>query len=163
LHHAIREPARTRLNSNIDTPVPFAEAVALHPPHQLGRLALWFREVLFELLQTVVVPGTSRGAERHFRSQAFGLPVRTVVGVVVKESILTVPLIGIGGGVIFLNWMLTSLATTTLPDVGIDTYLSPGTIMIAATVGIVAVAAAPLFLVGRLRRMDLPGTLRVME
>jgi putative ABC transport system permease protein len=102
----------------------------------------------------------------HATMQAFGLPVRTVVGVVVKESILTgllATLIGIGGGVIFLNWMLTSLATTTLPDVGIDTYLSSGTIMIAATVGIVAVAAAPLFLVGRLRRMDLPGTLRVME
>ena len=102
----------------------------------------------------------------HATMQAFGLPVRTVVGVVVKESVLTgllATLIGIGGGVIFLNWMLTSLATTTLPDVGIDTYLSPGTIAIAAIVGIVAVAAAPLFLVGRLRHMDLPGTLRVME
>ena len=31
------------------------------------------------------------------------------------------------------------------------------------TVGIVAVAAAPLFLVRRIRRMDIPDTLRVME
>ena len=64
------------------------------------------------------------------------------------------------------RWRSVRLAQqelSTLPDVGIDTYLSSGTIMIAATVGIVAVAAAPLFLVGRLRRMDLPGTLRVME
>ena len=102
----------------------------------------------------------------HATMQAFGLPVRTVVGVVVKESVLTgllATLIGIGSGVIFLNWMLTSLATTTLPDVGIDLYLSPSTIAIAAIVGVVAVAAAPLFLVGRLRHMDLPGTLRVME
>ena len=53
--------------------------------------------------------------------------------------------------------------TTTVPDVGIDVYLSPTTILIAAIVGIASVAATPLFLVGRLRRMNLPGTLRVVE
>ena len=64
-----------------------------------------------------------RAAPRTCHHAAFGLPVRTVIGVVVKESVITGILatrIGIGSGVIFLNWMLTSLATTTLPDVGID-------------------------------------------
>ena len=64
--------------------------------------------------------------------------------------------IGLVGGVVFLQWMLTSLATTTIPDVGIDVYLSPTTIVIAAVVGIASVAATPLLLVRRLRRMNLP-------
>jgi putative ABC transport system permease protein len=102
----------------------------------------------------------------HATMRAFGLPVRTVLGVVVKESVIigiVATMIGLVGGVVFLQWMLTSLAATTLPDVGIDVYLSPTTILIAALVGIVSVAATPLFLVGRLRRMNLPGTLRVVE
>jgi putative ABC transport system permease protein len=102
----------------------------------------------------------------HATMRAFGLPVRTVLGVVVKESVIigvVATIIGLVGGVVFLRWMLTSLAATTLPDVGIDVYLSPTTIVIAALVGIVSVAATPLFLVGRLRRMNLPGTLRVVE
>jgi putative ABC transport system permease protein len=102
----------------------------------------------------------------HATMRAFGLPVRTVLGTVVKESVIVgIVATGIGlvGGVVFLQWMLTSLATTTLPDVGIDVYLSPATILITATVGIASVAATPLFLVRRLRRMNLPGTLRVVE
>ena len=98
--------------------------------------------------------------------RAFGLPVRTVLGVVVKESVLVgivATIIGLVGGVVFLQWMLNSLATTTLPDVGIDVYVSPTTMLIAAIVGIASVAATPLFLVRRLRRMNLPGTLRVVE
>lgn len=59
--------------------------------------------------------------------------------------------------------MMTSLTTTTVPDVGIDVYLSPTTILIAALVGIASVAVTPIFLVRRLDHMDLPGTLRVVE
>jgi putative ABC transport system permease protein len=102
----------------------------------------------------------------HATMRAFGLPLRTVIGVVVTESILVgiiATVIGLIGGVVFLQWMLNSLATTTLPDVGIEVYLSPTTILIAAFVGIAAVAATPLFLVRRLQRMNLPGTLRVVE
>jgi putative ABC transport system permease protein len=102
----------------------------------------------------------------HATMRAFGLPVRTVLGVVVKESAIIgaiATVIGLVGGTIFLRWMLASLTATTLPDVGIDLYLSPATILIAAIVGIASVAATPLLLVRRLQRMDLPGTLRVVE
>jgi putative ABC transport system permease protein len=44
-----------------------------------------------------------------------------------RSSIATV--LGLVGGVVFLRWMLASLASTTLPDVGIDVYLSPTTIV----------------------------------
>jgi putative ABC transport system permease protein len=102
----------------------------------------------------------------HATMRAFGLPVRSVLAVVIKESAIVgiiATIIGLVGGVVFLQWMLTSLATTTLPDVGIDVYLSPTTILIAAFVGIASVAATPLLLVRRLQRMNLPGTLRVVE
>ncbi len=102
----------------------------------------------------------------HATMRAFGLPIRTVLGVVVKESAIIGALataIGLVGGVVFLQWMLTSLATTTVPDVGIDVYLSPTTILIVAVVGIASVAATPLLLVRRLRHMNLPGALRVVE
>ena len=45
-----------------------------------------------------------------------------------KESVLigaAATVIGLAGGVVFLRWMLASLATTTLPDVGISLYVSP--------------------------------------
>ncbi len=102
----------------------------------------------------------------HATMRAFGLPTRTVLGVIIKESVIVgaiATVIGLIGGVVFLRWMLASLATTTLPDVGIDVYLSPTTILIAAIVGIASVAVTPLLLARRLRRMNLPGTLRVVE
>ena len=102
----------------------------------------------------------------HATMQAYGLPVRSVLGVVVKESVLVgagATVIGVAAGTVFLGVMLRSLATTTLPDLQIDSYLSPTTLAVAVVVGIVAVAVAPLFLVPRIRRMSIPDTLRVME
>ncbi len=102
----------------------------------------------------------------HATMRAFGLPTRTVLSIVIKESVIVgaiATVVGLIGGLVFLRWMLDSLATTTLPDVGIDVYLSPTTILIAAIVGIASVAVTPLLLARRLRRMNLPGTLRVVE
>ena len=51
----------------------------------------------------------------------------------------------------------------TYPELGLPVTLTPASIAIAAALGIVAVALAPLFGVRRLRNMDLPATLRVVE
>ena len=102
----------------------------------------------------------------HATMRAFGLPVRSVLAVVIKESViigLIATVIGLVAGLVVLDWMLQTLAETTLPDLGISSYLSPGTIVTAAAVGLVAVALAPLFLARRIQRMDIPDTLRVME
>jgi putative ABC transport system permease protein len=102
----------------------------------------------------------------HATMRAFGLPLRSVIAVVIKESVLVgaaATVLGLVFGTVFLGWMLSSLAETTLPDVSIGTYISPTTVVIAAVVGIFAVAAAPVFLIGKLRRMNVPDTLRVME
>lgn len=102
----------------------------------------------------------------HATMRAFGLPVRSVIGVVIKESVLVgvvATAIGLIGGLFFMNWMLRTLATTTVPDLGIDLYLSPTTLGLSLVVGVLAVAVAPLFLIRQVRRMDLPATLRVVE
>ena len=102
----------------------------------------------------------------HATMRAFGVPVRSIMGVVVKESVLVgilATVIGLATGVLFLQVMLRSLATTTLPDLAIETFISPTTVVIAMAVGIVAVAIAPLFLIRRVSKMDIPDTLRVME
>lgn len=102
----------------------------------------------------------------HATMRAFGLPVGTVIGVVMKEAVLVGLLataIGLVAGRIFLGWMLGSLASRTLPDLAIGAHLSLTTVGVAAIVGVLAVSVAPLLLVRRVSRMSIPDTLRVME
>ncbi len=102
----------------------------------------------------------------HATMRAFGLSVRSVLVVVIKESVLIgifATVIGLAAGVAFMTWMLSSITSTTAPDLGISVYLSPTTIVAAVVVGIVAVSLAPLFLARRIQKMDLPSTLRVVE
>ncbi len=97
---------------------------------------------------------------------AFGVRVRRVVGVVMREAVaigILATLVGTVAGMVVLAWMLDSLAARTLPDIQIDPVLSGSSLAIAGAVGIFAVLLAPLFLVRRIRRMNLPDTLRVME
>jgi putative ABC transport system permease protein len=98
--------------------------------------------------------------------RAFGLPVRTVTGLLVRESViigLLATVLGMAAGSVFLRWMLSSLAARTLPDIGIEPTMSAATVGIALLVGVAAVALAPVLLVRRLARMSIPDTLRVME
>lgn len=102
----------------------------------------------------------------HATMRAFGLPIRSIIGSVVRESVVTgivATIVGLLGGVVFVQWMLRSLATTTLPDVGIDLFVSATTIAVAVVIGIAVVALAPLLLVRRVARMDVPDALRIME
>jgi len=102
----------------------------------------------------------------HATMRAFGLPVRSVMAVVMKESViigLLATAIGVAAGTWLLDWMLRSLATRTLPDFGIARHVSPTTLLAATLIGVVAVTVAPLLLVRRVRKMDVPATLRVME
>ncbi|MGI9602864.1 MAG: FtsX-like permease family protein [Acidimicrobiales bacterium] len=123
------------------------------------------------LLALLIAFNTSRitvdeRRREHATMQAFGLPPRSVMGVVIREGLVVGVLataVGLLAGTAMLNWMLRSLASRTLPDFGIERYVSPTTVALAALVGVVAVAVAPVFLYRRIRRMSLPDTLRVME
>ena len=62
-----------------------------------------------------------------------------------------------------LRWVVLSQLPDTLPEIGLTVDLSRDSIVQAAALGVFALAVAPLFTARRLRRMDVPGTLRVVE
>jgi len=97
---------------------------------------------------------------------AFGVPVRSGLRIAVVESIVVGALgtlIGIVAGIGVVSWTMNDLLGDTLPDLGAVVTLTPASILTAVAVGIGAVALAPLLTVRRLRRMDIPSTLRVVE
>jgi ABC-type antimicrobial peptide transport system permease subunit len=71
--------------------------------------------------------------------------------------------LGIGLGYLIVGYITRVLLPGTLPDVLIQPAVSAATIWTAIVLGIVAVSVAPLFTARRLRHMDVPGTLRVVE
>ena len=102
----------------------------------------------------------------HATMRAFGLPIRTIITSLVAEGVivgLLATAIGLGIGTLMLDWLLDSLADRTLREFSITRRIAGTTIAWSSVAGLVTVALAPLMLVGRLRRMDIPSTLRVME
>ena len=102
----------------------------------------------------------------HATLFAFGLPLRRVLRMDLVEGILLGILgtaAGLLGGRAVLGWITTELMGNTMPELGLDATLSTETMATAVTLGVIAVAAAPLLTVRRLRRMDVPGALRVVE
>jgi putative ABC transport system permease protein len=97
---------------------------------------------------------------------AYGLPVRTVLRHAVAESLiigLIATVLGIGLGLGILSWVVNSSLEEILPDLGVIVSLSGPSIFLAAVAGAGAMALAPLLTVRKLRRMDIPSTLRVLE
>jgi putative ABC transport system permease protein len=97
---------------------------------------------------------------------AFGLRTWTVLRIAVIESLVIGVLataLGLAVGWLLLDWLVTGLLPQTYPDLGIITAVSSRTWVTAVGLGILAVTVAPLFTARKLRRMDIPSTLRVME
>ena len=97
---------------------------------------------------------------------AYGLPARSVMRMAVVESaVLGVisTLIGLVIGYLMLLWVIAVLMPATIPDLGFYVVFKPPTIVVAMALGIFAVAIAPLLTIRRLRRMNVPSTLRIME
>lgn len=133
---------------------------------------------VFQMLEVVVVAmaaliafnSAAISVDERARDEAtmfaFGLPVRTVLAIVTTESLvlgLAGTLGGIAGGRLLLAWMVRSLFNQTLPEIGLVASLSGTTLIATLALGIGAVTLAPLFMARRLRRMDIPATLRVLE
>ena len=113
---------------------------------------------------------TSISADERARENAtmlaFGIPVRGALGIAVGESLIVGvlgTLFGIGGGLLVVGWVVDQTLPDTLPDLGLIVSISGPSILVATLVGVVAVAFAPLLTARRLRRMDIPSTLRVVE
>ncbi len=97
---------------------------------------------------------------------AHGVSVARVIRGNMVEALLTGLLgtvVGIGVGYGVLRWMVTTVTPDTMPDVGTFVSIAPVTFALAVLAGTVIVALAPLLTLRRLRRADIPATLRVVE
>jgi putative ABC transport system permease protein len=97
---------------------------------------------------------------------AFGVSTTKAVALAVGESLiagLLGTLVGLAGGFLVTSWVVDRTLPETLPDLGLVIEIAPASLLVAAAVGIVSVALAPLLSARRIRRMDMPSTLRVME
>ena len=104
-------------------------------------------------------------AREHATMFAFGMRPRTLLRMTSIESLivgLLGTLIGLGAGVAALGALMQS-ATKESPEIGILTRLAPATIVAALAFGALAGLLAPMLTARKLRRMDVPSTLRVME
>lgn len=105
-------------------------------------------------------------ARDHATMFAFGLPTRSVIRMAIAESTM-IGVLGTTSGVLFgwllLGWLVRGIIPQAYPDLGIATYVAPDTLLTAFALGVVAVGCAPLFTLRKLRRMDIPSTLRVIE
>jgi putative ABC transport system permease protein len=102
----------------------------------------------------------------HATMFAYGVPRRTVLLQSVAENGvigLLASLVGVLVGTLIVGWIVRSIIPQTVPDLEVGIVVDAGTIVTAVVIGVIACGIAPLFTARRLRRMDVPGTLRVME
>jgi putative ABC transport system permease protein len=126
----------------------------------------------FALLLALLIAFNSASIALEARSRdhatmfAFGVRIRTALRIAVVESFVVgvlATILGVAAGLGVVWWALDALLGDTMPDFAVSLYLQPATLATAAILGVVVVALAPLFTGRRMRRMDLPGTLRLME
>lgn len=133
---------------------------------------------MFQVLQAFILflavliayNATSINADERSRERAtlfaFGLPPRRIIWLESVEGLLIGVLgiaVGVAGGLVVVRWIVTGIARTTMPEMGLDVVVSTGTIFSAAMLGVLAVTLAPLLTVRRLRHLDVPGALRIVE
>lgn len=97
---------------------------------------------------------------------AFGLRIRTVMRMQMLENLVIGVLgtiVGVALGWIVLNDLFITVGENEIPDIGFAVTISAETVLLAALLGVVVVALTPLLSIRRMRNMDIPSTLRVME
>jgi len=154
---------------SVEAPAATVEAVSKQLGEILGILRIVDGALLL-LAALIAFNSTSINLDERAREQAtmfaFGLPVRTVLGIAVIESVITGvagTMLGIVAGRGLLTWMITRMLPSIVPDIGVIDHLSSRTVWVALGLGVLAVGLAPLLSYRRLARMDVPSTLRVME
>ena len=108
---------------------------------------------------------TDERAREYATMFAFGLRTRAVTLMAIAENAvigLLGTLAGAALGFVALRWMLSGLGDV-MPDLSIEATLSSQTWSTTLVLGVLVVALAPLLNTRRLRRMDIPATLRVVE
>jgi putative ABC transport system permease protein len=118
----------------------------------------------------IALNSASIALEERAREQAtmfaFGLRVRTVLRMLTVESVATGllgTLIGVAGGLLAVRWLVNNLTTETVPDLGVPVLVTATSVITTVGLGVLVVGLAPALTMRRLRRMDIPATLRVLE
>ncbi|MCE2456951.1 MAG: FtsX-like permease family protein [Dehalococcoidia bacterium] len=102
----------------------------------------------------------------HATMLAYGLPARTILGMAMTESAvlgLIATAFGMVGGYLMLQWVANVLMPNAFPDLGLQIVFNPASLVTVIALSVIAVAVAPVFTIFRLRKTDIPSTLRVME
>jgi putative ABC transport system permease protein len=105
-------------------------------------------------------------AREHATMFAYGVTVARVVRGSVAEAVMIGALgtaVGIAGGRAVLSWIVNENMPDTMPDIDTLVAIAPLTYVLAVAAGTLVVAAAPLLTLRRLRRTDIPATLRLVE
>ena len=105
-------------------------------------------------------------AREHATMFAFGVPLATTIRLAVIEGLLmgvAATAVGVLAGLALTGWVVRGIVPDTFPDLGLVVSLSTGSLTAAILLGTAAVALAPVLTARRMRRMDIPSTLRVVE
>ena len=100
----------------------------------------------------------------HATMFAYGVSVLRVLGnLAVEGLVLVAAVMGVVLGYGLLLWMLLALMPESYPDMVINLAVNVPQAAAVLAAGVLAVAIAPVFTVRKLRRMYIPGELRVLE
>ncbi len=105
-------------------------------------------------------------ARDHATMFAFGVPVRRVLGVLVMEGFLLgllATVLGVVLGYGLLMWILRVVLPRSAPDLSVPLALDVPALAVTLAAEVAIIALAPVLTVRKLRRMDVPSTLRVLE
>ena len=105
-------------------------------------------------------------ARDHATMFAYGVSVRKVVGSLAVEGLVlgvAAAAMGVVFGYALLLWMVRVLVPQSYPDMGVLLSINAPAMAGFLAAGAAVVALAPALTVRKLRRMDIPGTLRVVE
>ena len=105
-------------------------------------------------------------ARDHATMFAYGVSVRRVVGSLATEGLVlgvVAAVLGVVFGYALLLWMVIVLVPQSYPDMGVLLSINIPVMAVFLGAGAAVVALAPALTVRKLRRMDIPGTLRVLE
>jgi putative ABC transport system permease protein len=71
--------------------------------------------------------------------------------------------LGIGLGLLLLNYFIYTVFPTAMPEIGVTVDVSLKTVISSLILGIVAVGIAPLLTISKLLKTNIPSTLRIIE
>ena len=105
-------------------------------------------------------------ARDHATMFAFGVRVRGVLGVMVAEGLILgvlAAVLGAVGGYGMTLWVLRVLLPRSYPDLWVPPAFDALSVALTMAAAVVVIGIAPVLTVRKLRRMNVPATLRVME